>query len=193
MRNHYLVHSYYLTADFAFLLYLAMAISWNGSVPTEEQWVSLEGHPLEVLDSIKGMHSTISSNALMELLHRLGQPQGVTANATKQKMALTVSSALVDYEGWLTADVSNVWLASSNKDLADLSLLAFGLELSVVPPICLFFPAGAYTFQKRWLSLSQMESPGMLLLMLLSPQGILQRCWLLCGRASPNEHILAQL
>ncbi len=78
----------------------------------------------------------------MELLRRLGQSQVAIANATKQKMAVMIVSLLVSHEEWSTADVTNVQLASSSQDLANPSMLTFGLELVADPPTHLFFPPG---------------------------------------------------
>ncbi len=84
----------------------------------------------------------ISTRAMLELLRRMGCPQGPAANLTKPRMAALITGALVPHEGWATAVLGNVRLASSNRDSADLSTLAFGLELSMEPPVHLFFPAG---------------------------------------------------
>ncbi len=54
--------------------------------------------PFKVLDAIRGSQSTISTNALMELLQSLGQPHVATVNATKQKMAATIVSLLVSHK-----------------------------------------------------------------------------------------------
>ncbi len=61
---------------------------------------------------------------------------------TKQKMVTMIAGVLVSYENWSTADITNVWLASSNRDLAELPSLAFGLELASELPLHLLFPAG---------------------------------------------------
>ncbi len=104
--------------------------------------MALDGRPLECLEDIKGAQSAISTRALMELLHRLNLPQTSSANPTKPKMAAIIAGALSSCEGWATATLSNVHLASSSRDTADLASLAFGLELSIESPLQLFFPAG---------------------------------------------------
>ncbi len=119
-----------------------MEISWDGVLPTPEQWGLLQGRAFECLEDIKGAQTAISTRAMLELLRRMGSPQGPSANLTKPRMAALIVSALVPHEGWATAVLGNVRLASSSRDLADLSALAFGLELSVEPPVRLFFPAG---------------------------------------------------
>ncbi len=57
-------------------------------------------------------------------------------------MASIIIRALAVREGWALATLSNVWLASSSQDAADLASLAFGLEFSIKSPLRLFFPAG---------------------------------------------------
>ncbi len=78
----------------------------------------------------------------MELLQRLDHPQTSSANATKLKMAAIIVGALPSHEGWASATLSNVQLASSSRDVADLPSLAFSLELLIESPLRLFFPAG---------------------------------------------------
>ncbi len=121
---------------------LAMEISWDGVLPTQEQWNVLEGRVFEVLEDIKGTHSTISTRVLLELLRRMGQPQTSSVNLTKPQMAAFIAGALTSHEGWSTSDLGNVHLASSSRDSSDLLSLAFGLELMSESPIRLFFPAG---------------------------------------------------
>ncbi len=118
------------------------AISWDGVLPTPEQWDSLQGHTFECLEDIKGAQSAISTRALLELLHRMGQPQASSANLTKPRMAALIAGALATHEGWATSVLGNVYLASSGRNSADLSSLVFGLELASDSPIRLFFPAG---------------------------------------------------
>ncbi len=65
-----------------------------------------------------------------------------SANLTKPKMASIIVGALATHEGWASAILFNVRLASLSCDVADLTSLAFGLELSSESPLLLFFPAG---------------------------------------------------
>ncbi len=120
----------------------AMEISWDGVPPTPEQWESLQGHPFECLEDIKGAQTVISTRAMLELLRRMGHCQTQSANLTKPWMAALIVGALVLREGWATSVLGNVHLASSSRDSTDLSSLVFGLELSMEPPVRLFFPAG---------------------------------------------------
>ncbi len=105
----------------------AMETSWDGVTPTKEQWDSLGGHAFECLEDTKGAQSIISSRAILEPLHCIGQPQALTANLIKPRMAALIAGALTPHDGWATADLTNVRLASSSWDAADLSLLAFRL------------------------------------------------------------------
>ncbi len=89
-----------------------------------EQWQRLGSHAFECLEDIKGQQSTISSRALLELLHRLGDPQASTANLTEPRMAALIIGALVPHEGWATSELGNICLASSSHDLPDLPSLA---------------------------------------------------------------------
>ncbi len=60
-----------------------MEISWDGALPTQEQWESLQGRAFECLEDIKGAQMAILTRAMLELLHRMGHPQGPSANLTK--------------------------------------------------------------------------------------------------------------
>ncbi len=137
-----------------------MAVNWGGVSPTEEQWSVLEGHPLECLEDVRGAQSTISMRALMELLRCLDHPQTSSASATKPKMAAIIAGALLSYEGWASAMLSNVQLASSSRDAVDLASLAFGLILSVESPLLLFFPAGGLLPPVAELEVEQQNANG---------------------------------
>ncbi len=75
-----------------------MEISWDGAVPTQEQWESLQGRALECLEDIKGAQAAISNRAMLELLCRMGYPQGPSANLMKPRMATLIIGALVPWE-----------------------------------------------------------------------------------------------
>ncbi len=52
-----------------------MEISWDGALPTQEQWESLQGRAFECLEDIKGAQTAISTRAMLELLSH-GAPTG---------------------------------------------------------------------------------------------------------------------
>ncbi len=112
----------------------AMEISWDGVLPTPEQWESLQGRAFECMEDIKGAQSAISTRALLELLRRLGQPQASSANLTKPQMAALIVGVLISHEGWSASELGNVHLASLGRDSVDLSSLTFGLELASDSP-----------------------------------------------------------
>ncbi len=122
-----------------------MEINWDSVVPTGEQWQSLGGCAFECLEDINGQQSTISSRALLELLHHLGEPLASAANLTKSRMAALIVCALVPHEGWATSELGNICLVSSSHDSPDLPSIAFDLELTSEPQVRLFFPAGGVT------------------------------------------------
>ncbi len=103
-----------------------MEISWDGVLPTPEQWELLQGRAFECLEDIKGAQMAISTRAMLELLCRMGHPQTQSANLTKPRMAALIVGALVLREGWATSVLGNVHLASSSQDLTDLSYLYSG-------------------------------------------------------------------
>ncbi len=123
----------------------AMEISWDGVLPTQEQWESVQGHAFECLEGIKGAQMAISTRVMLELLRRMGHPQGPIANLMKPQMAALIIGTLVPREGWATSELSNIHLVSSSRDSLDLLLLSFGLELGLEPPTRLFIPAGGVT------------------------------------------------
>ncbi len=45
-----------------------MEISWDGALPTQEQWESLQGRALECLEGIKWAQMAISNRVMLELL-----------------------------------------------------------------------------------------------------------------------------
>ncbi len=117
-----------------------MEVSWDRVTPTPEQWDLLGSHAFKCLEDIKGQQSTISSRALLELLCHMGEPQATAANLTKPRMAALIAGTLTPHKGWAMAELTNVRLASSSQDAADLSSFVFGLELVSDSPIRLFFP-----------------------------------------------------
>ncbi len=60
----------------------------------------------------------------------------------KQKMVMTIAGAVASFDDWSTANVTNVCLAASCQDSAEVSSLAFGLELVTDSLVHLLFPAG---------------------------------------------------
>ncbi len=60
-------------------------------------------------------------------------------------MAALIVGALVPHEGWATSELGNICLASSSCDSPNPPSLTFGLELTLDPPVCLFFPARGVT------------------------------------------------
>ncbi len=105
-----------------------MAVNLDGVIPTQEQWGVLEGHAFECLEDIKGAQSAISTRALLELLHRMGQHQASSANLMKPQMTALIVRVLTPCEGWSTSELGNVRLASSSWDSANLSSLIFALS-----------------------------------------------------------------
>ncbi len=119
-----------------------MEISWDGALPTQEQWKSLQGRVFECLEDIKGAQMAILTRVMLELLRCMGHLQGPSANLMNPQMATLIIGALVPCKGWATAELGNVRLASSSRNSLDLLQLSFGLELGSEPPTRLFFPAG---------------------------------------------------
>ncbi len=119
-----------------------METSWDGVSPTQELWDVLKDHAFECLEDIKGAQSAISTRVMLESLRHMGHPQTQSANLMKPQMASLIAVVLATPDGWATSALRNVHLASSGWDSANLSSMAFSLELALDSSIRLLFPAG---------------------------------------------------